>query len=226
MSFRCLCVIFFLFSSIARGDGPTDTSGINRLGETVTFYYDYGYHGEKKGHKITVSKAGSRDEIEKYELDEECPVWNDEEIQCDKNGKSPLAGATFRKIPNPDKDDCSYDVSYKCILGCDGKRVPLEMFKDFWECNEPICNKQLKRYGLINASDVMLRAAPKVASRVVAILPKGQKVNLERYSGNCQTLQVGWSRIEGDWIYVQFVKSGKIVSGWVFDSLIIQNDHP
>ncbi len=56
-------------------------------------------------------------------------------FQCNKNGKSPLAGATFNIVRSEKiKNFCKGNaVIYKCIKGCKST-VPLVMVEQPWEC--------------------------------------------------------------------------------------------
>ncbi len=213
---RCILLISGLIPSIALGAGAGSIYGVNRVGETVRLNYNY----DEPGYTISINKSDGS--WERYSSIEECPIWNEEGIQCKSNGRSPLAGASYKMVGNPDPKDCSYAVSYKCISGCDGKSVPLELFEDFWECRNQDCDEGIWRQGIINASDVMLRERPKVASRTVAILQKGDLVDINTRIGKCEPVKIGLREVFGDWLYVSLFIDDKKVSGWVFDALLDQ----
>ena len=54
-------------------------------------------------------------------------------FSCSSSGSSPLAGTTYKIIPNP-KNDCSYESKFVCVKGCVNASTPKTMLKDWWEC--------------------------------------------------------------------------------------------
>jgi len=57
-------------------------------------------------------------------------------FSCAKDGISPLAGVTYKIVPNKNPEDCSYESRYICVSGCKRHDVPPVMIKSYWECGE------------------------------------------------------------------------------------------
>lgn len=129
-----IVVVMVFTSATAYGAGYGGARGKNRLGQTIHIQQEVGL-------RIYIENKSEREWVGGYNFDEECREILDDkqyvkEIVCKKNGKSPLAGATYKVIPNPNQNDCDYAATYKCIDGCQEKRVPLEIVEGTWECGE------------------------------------------------------------------------------------------
>lgn len=130
--------IFFLalsfFPTLAFCVGYGGAAGENQIGEMVRIAES------DEGLSIFVEKLGSKRPWKEYKVSEECPTWkleNDQKIiACQKSGKSPLAGATYKVTTSKKIRDVCKDpaVIYVCVQGCSRKETPKLLVEQPWEC--------------------------------------------------------------------------------------------
>jgi hypothetical protein len=120
-------MLFLSMSVYATGYGGAQ--GENRIGQII-------YFGSDDQEHIYVQKNQHDKDWKQYKTIEECPIWSDNKIVCKPNGKSPLAGATYKIMKSKTIDDgCGFDATvYKCVKGCENKSVPLLFIESPWEC--------------------------------------------------------------------------------------------
>lgn len=140
---RLSLTLLIFISSIAYGAGYGGADGDNVLGQIIHIKE----HGEHLEPYIFVQKnetdmEGANGKGEKYRLADECPTWTEHSLVCKKNGKSPLAGTTYKITTSkqwmPCKDveiDPSDEAGtvYICTKGCN-KRTPKIFYENPYEC--------------------------------------------------------------------------------------------
>ncbi len=56
-------------------------------------------------------------------------------FSCARNAKSPIAGATYKIVPNP-RDNCDYQAKFVCVKGCGSSSTPRVLTQSWWECGD------------------------------------------------------------------------------------------
>ncbi|MFV0662490.1 MAG: hypothetical protein ACK5NS_02370 [Denitromonas sp.] len=97
-------------------------------------------------HRISVQDPRKGDDhFITFAMADECPAmieWLDVPprkgllIRCPDGGQSPLAGATYAKAKSKKiKNLCDEPaIIFKCVAGCEPKKVPLIIVEQPWEC--------------------------------------------------------------------------------------------
>jgi len=212
MKLSASTIVFLMFAAnITYGAGYGGAMGVNRLGQTVRIGDD------GRTYRISV-KQNKQDNnwSSRFDFFEECDVILDgttgywKEFVCKKDGKSPLAGATYKVIRNPDMSrDCSYDSIYKCIDGCDEKRVPLEIVEGAWECMQDV---NTLASGVVERNNVNLRDSPGLNSTVLRTIARGTNVRVQE--------RVKVDGTKGEWAKVIVDDGNAIHEGWMFNEYI------
>ncbi len=77
-------------------------------------------------------------EPSRFEFRVECKYVTDKEpyyFRCRSDGRSPLAGATYKITKSKKRNGCGEPWTiYRCVSGCNGKRVPKTFYEKPWEC--------------------------------------------------------------------------------------------
>lgn len=157
-------ILAVLLPSIAFAAGYGGAEGKNSLGEIIRIESDL-------GETISVQKNSEDFEQEEtYVTRDECPSFFNEDpatvssylhtlkeqFSCRKDGKSPLAGTTYKITTSEDWKPCEsfpedmgiqqdlepgidygFDAPgevYVCIAGCDNPRAPQIFYVSPWEC--------------------------------------------------------------------------------------------
>jgi hypothetical protein len=130
-------IFFFLLPCLAFAEGYSGASGVNKRGEIISI-------GDDGGDLATTiyvfeKNAESPKLKERYILKEECPSFfgNREQFSCRKDGKSPLAGTTYRVTTSEKYRPCGDEFPgevYVCIEGCNSPRAPEIFHVNPWEC--------------------------------------------------------------------------------------------
>ena len=133
---RVLPFLLVLISLSSFADGYGGVDGKNKTGEEISF------SDSDDGIKILVYKNSIV--TEEYKLEEECSYSdnpnaskaNERIMKCNKNGKSPLAGAEYEiKLSKKLKNECKeFAHVYECVKGCENARVPAILLIHPWEC--------------------------------------------------------------------------------------------
>lgn len=131
-------LVLFIFASQCSADGPTTTHGINAAGELITVdeeEFDYGPEGVDWGpnayNTVRVVKNGKQIKSYKKQLCGFDPRGEKMTFSCAKNGKSPLAGATYMYVK--ELSACKGTL-FICKEGC-GAGAPRKLISDPWECD-------------------------------------------------------------------------------------------
>ena len=133
---RYFSALFLFIPALALADGYGGAEGKNQFGETISI---------ADGAEMTIYVYKNGDFLESYPLQTECPsvlhVPN-RKFSCIPNGKSPLAGATYKVTTSKKWTPCKYNEEYPsdgaypvyiCIKGCN-KRTPKIFYERPWEC--------------------------------------------------------------------------------------------
>lgn len=130
------CIAGFLLPCVAVADSFGGAHGKNRLGDDIHIGGEYD--------DLTIEVYGknhdkSKPAKEAYRFSDECKVIRSKRkdfiglgaaIVCKKEGRSPLAGVTY-KVTSV-KQECGGWL-YTCVKGCN-RRVPATMYEQPWEC--------------------------------------------------------------------------------------------
>lgn len=135
---KALVAFVALMPSIGMAAAYGGAQGTNKRGETIYIDGDI-------PEAIAVRKHSNDPKwSEQYPLLEECPTFSEaaKQFSCLSNGKSPLAGTTYRVTTSktyrpcdqPPYDDKSAGQVYLCIEGCNNPRAPKIFYVTPWEC--------------------------------------------------------------------------------------------
>jgi hypothetical protein len=90
----------------------------------------------KEGFAVFIRKKSAKGSGKYYER-QRCTFTTNKSggrrLTCTE-GDSPLAGVTYKIIPNKNPHDCSYEEKFICIKGCNKPSVPRVLTKSFLEC--------------------------------------------------------------------------------------------
>ena len=120
-----------MFSCISLADGFGGAEGKNRLDQLIHIWGDVDY-------SISVLDK-KRNTLAVYPFKDECKYTREEppyEFSCSANGKSPLAGATYRVTESKTRQNVcgsAYTI-YLCIAGCTKKSIPAVFYEQPYEC--------------------------------------------------------------------------------------------
>lgn len=138
---RTVLILLAFLPGLSFAEGYAGADGTNRRGELVHIG-EGGMGGDSAEgiyvFKNTKSYASGKKWKERYALLDECPSFlNGPQFSCSANGKSPLAGSTYKittsKTYRP-CDDGSIGRVYVCVAGCKNPRTPKIFYESPWEC--------------------------------------------------------------------------------------------
>lgn len=190
--------------------------GTNRLGEVIQIESNY---DDSLGYRIAVIRNAAKFKCEVYDSNHECPLW-DTERECKKDGRSPLAGAKYKVVRNPNPlSDPSYLEKYICISGCNEKRVPLEIVKYPDACSLTDHKVRSDTSWQLASDNVEVKDSPTACARRLYVLNRDTRVEIIRRRQECVNLEVSDGQFaEGQWVGVKFLRKGVVTTGWIFDA--------
>jgi hypothetical protein len=143
--------IFLITTQSCLAAGWGDLSGKNKYGDLIDVFpavidgdpQDYRKEDGSEMFDVLFYKGGNlaASNAKKY-TDLRCKlklskkdVYLPIELACEKSGKSPMSGTTYKIVRNKNLEDCSYEFMYICTRGCDNPVVPQRMMQNYWECS-------------------------------------------------------------------------------------------
>lgn len=134
---KTVLMLLSLFPCLALAAGYGGADGVNKRGEHIHLGDDAG-DGVDTIYVYESTKSYRDRKLKvRFALYDECSFDSDKIFSCKANGKSPLAGATYKvttsKKYRPCKDETLGEV-YVCVAGCDNNRVPKIFHVSPWEC--------------------------------------------------------------------------------------------
>jgi hypothetical protein len=149
MKLALVVLLLVVLPVAVQAEGWADLSGKNKAGDLVVPIPAHADHPMDSiqnlgpdSFNIHVFKGGKvSEETDTNYKDKKCKFDQNRDglsvrFSCAKDGISPLAGVTYKIVPNKDPQDCKYESRFICVSGCGRRDVPLEMIKSYWECGE------------------------------------------------------------------------------------------
>lgn len=219
MRISVLAIIFFLPAS-SFAAGSTALEGTNAMGETITLYEEWTGDGFSKTIDIKVNEK-RKDIFEKQPCEfKVLPNSSELSLICSRDGKSPLAGATYI-VKKKWLKKCRGTL-YICQSGC-GPRAPRELIEHPWECGHGegdfhlACGAtEANKEGILNSNQVNLRVSPSTVAPVLHRLPKDTKVTILERQDRCLVIDDE----KGQWVKVRTLSESPVSEGWVFDAYV------
>jgi len=219
-------VLILAFSTPVYAVGPTTIHGVNDSDERVELDEEWvpNRANPREGNSPTgfyvVLIKRNQEAVERFGGNV-CHLAS-RSFTCAREGKSPLAGATYdfkKDLPN-----CRGSL-FVCSSGCNA-RAPRAMIQDPWECPTlganyyAACDRKNSKNKGVLSEIVNLRETPSPTALVLGRLNQKAKLTILERQSECLTI----NHESGQWIKVQAGEGSDRKTGWIFDAYVEYTD--